>query len=37
MTRSEARANLEDAIRGYLAAVNNFVPDKLEDRVVEVQ
>jgi len=30
-TREEAKEKLEDAIRGYLASVNNFVPARLHD------
>lgn len=35
-TREEARERLDEAIRGYLAAVGNFVPEKLIHEVVEV-
>ena len=35
-TREEARQKLDEAIRGYLAAVNNFVPENLPPQVVEV-
>ncbi len=36
-TREEARVKLGDAIAGYLASVNNFVPDNLHSRMVEMQ
>jgi len=35
-TREEACSKLDDAIRGYIAAVNNFVPEHLNREVVEV-
>jgi predicted RNase H-like HicB family nuclease len=35
-TREEARTKIGEAIVGYLAAVNNFVPDNLPHKVVEV-
>ena len=34
-TRAEAQEKLEDAIRGYIAAVNNFVPERIHE-VMEV-
>ncbi len=34
-TRGEAKERLEEAIRGYIAAVSNFVPERLTE-VVEV-
>ncbi len=34
-TRDEAKENLDEAIRGYIAAVNNFVPERLDHEVVE--
>ena len=34
-TRSEAVARIDEAIRGYLAAIGNFVPENLERRLVE--
>ena len=34
-TRNEARENLDEAIRGYIAALNNFVPERLDHEVVE--
>ena len=34
-TREEATDRLDEAIRGYIAAVNNFVPDRVEHQVVE--
>ena len=30
-TKEEVKEKLEEAIRGYLASVNNFVPAKLHD------
>ncbi|MFW6133921.1 MAG: type II toxin-antitoxin system HicB family antitoxin [Planctomycetota bacterium] len=33
-TREEAEHNLEEAIRGYMAAVNNFVPEHVDHEVV---
>ena len=35
-TRQEAGDKLEEAIRGYIAAVSNFVPEELTQEVVEV-
>ena len=35
-TRQEARDKLDEAIRGYFAAINNFVPENLPPEVVEV-
>jgi predicted RNase H-like HicB family nuclease len=35
-TREEATDQLDEAIRGYIAAVNNFVPEKLTHEVTEV-
>ncbi len=35
-TRRQAREKLDEAIRGYIAAVSNFVPENLEHEVVEV-
>jgi len=35
-TEQQAKAILEEAIRGYLASVNNFVPAQL-DKVLEYQ
>ena len=34
-TREEATTRLDEAIRGYIAAVNNFVPETLIHEVVE--
>ncbi|MCY2923839.1 MAG: type II toxin-antitoxin system HicB family antitoxin [Planctomycetota bacterium] len=34
-TQEEAAGRLDEAIRGYVAAVNNFVPDQVEHQVVE--
>jgi len=35
-TRDEAKDKLDEAIRGYIAAVNNFIPENLIQEVVEV-
>ena len=35
-TREQARTKLHEAIRGYFAALNNFVPEQLPPEVVEV-
>jgi predicted RNase H-like HicB family nuclease len=35
-TREEAKERLDEAIRGYIAAVSNFVPENLQHEVVEV-
>lgn len=35
-TREEAREKLDEAICGYFAAINNFVPEHLPPEVVEV-
>ena len=34
-TRQQAQRKLDEAIRGYIAAVSNFVPESLEHEVVE--
>ncbi len=34
-TREQAEQRLEEAIRGYIAAVSNFVPERLTHEVVE--
>ena len=34
-SREEAYSKLEDAIRGYLAAVGNFVPERVTHEIVE--
>ncbi len=34
LTAQQARENLEEAIRGYLASVNNFVPAHLHEMLV---
>ncbi len=36
VTEQQAKDNLEEAIRGYLASVNNFVPHDI-DKVLEYQ
>lgn len=33
-TPQEAEERLDEAIRGYMAAVNNFVPEQLDREVV---
>ena len=35
-TRDEAKDRLDEAIRGYIAAVNNFIPENLVQQVIEV-
>ncbi|MFA6134173.1 MAG: type II toxin-antitoxin system HicB family antitoxin [Phycisphaerae bacterium] len=35
-SREEAQKKLDEAIRGYFAAVNNFVPENLACEVIEV-
>ncbi len=35
-TEQQAKIKLEEAIRGYLASINNFVPAQL-DKVLEYQ
>ena len=35
-TKQEACERLDEAIRGYIAAVNNFVPEHLDHEVVEI-
>jgi predicted RNase H-like HicB family nuclease len=34
-TREEARNLLREAIKGYLAAIGNFVPENLDQHLVE--
>lgn len=34
-TREQAREQLREAIKGYLAAVGNFVPENLDQHLVE--
>jgi len=34
-TFDEARQRLDEAIRGYMAAMNNFVPERLEHEIIE--
>lgn len=34
-SKAEARERLDEAIRGYVAALNNFVPERLIEQVVE--
>ncbi len=31
----QARRRLDEAIRGYMAAMNNFVPERVEEYLVE--
>ena len=33
-TQEQAEERLEEAIRGYIAAINNFVPERLDREVV---
>ena len=35
-TREQATERLNDAIRGYIAAVSNFVPERVDHEVLEV-
>lgn len=35
-TREEAQQKIDEAIRGYIAALSNFVPDNVQHEVVEV-
>ncbi len=35
-TAREARDRLDEAIRGYIASISDFVPEKFEEEVVEV-
>ncbi len=35
-TRQEARDKIDDAIRGYIAATTDFVPEQLAQEVLEV-
>jgi len=35
-TREEATSRLDEAIRGYIAAISNFIPETLIHEVVEV-
>jgi len=35
-TREEANQKIDDAIRGYIAALSDFVPERLEHEVLEV-
>ena len=34
-THEKAKENLSEAIRGYMAAMNNFVPDDLDKELIE--
>lgn len=36
-TREDAQKKLDQAIRGYMAAINNFVPEHLIQEVVEAE
>ncbi len=36
LTEQQARENLQDAIQGYLASVNEFVPERIQE-VLEYQ
>ena len=35
-TREEATVKLDEAIRGYIAALNNFVPERVDQEVLSV-
>lgn len=35
-TREEATAKLDEAIRGYIAALSNFVPERVDQEVLSV-
>jgi predicted RNase H-like HicB family nuclease len=35
-SRREAKQKIDKAIRGYVAAVNNFEPEHLDEEVLEV-
>lgn len=35
-TREEAQQRIDEAIRGYIAAMSDFVPENLEREIVEV-
>jgi predicted RNase H-like HicB family nuclease len=35
-TREEATVKLDDAIRGYIAAMSNFIPERVDQEVLEV-
>jgi predicted RNase H-like HicB family nuclease len=35
-SREEAREKLDDAIRGYVAAMSDFIPENLLEEIVEV-
>lgn len=34
-THDEARSKIDEAVRGYIAAVNNFVPEMVVQETVE--
>lgn len=34
-SQDQARRKLDEAIRGYMAAMNNFVPERVEEYLVE--
>ncbi len=33
-TREQARESMNEAIRGYLASISDFVPEKITDEVI---
>lgn len=33
-TKDQARENMSEAIKGYLASVSDFVPEKIADEVI---
>ena len=33
-TQAQARENMSDAIRGYLASVSDFIPERIADEVI---
>ena len=35
-TKEQAKDKLDEAIRGYIAAVSNFVPENLSNELLEV-
>ena len=35
-TRAQAAGSIDEAIRGYIAALNNFVPDRVEHEFLDV-
>lgn len=35
-TREETMSRIDEAVKGYIAALNNFVPENLVNEVIEV-